>query len=271
MENFDTKWSDLLREAVTQPGMILKAYSAFYGYSMGNQLLALLQCQMRKLEPGPIATYPTWKAKGRQVRRGERAIVLCMPLTGKRKADNEGEAELTFIRFTYKANWFVLSQTEGEAIEIQTTPEWDRAQALSTLGIVEIPFEHLDGNCMGYARKREIAISPLNPMPHKTTFHEVGHCLLGHTSEGDMSDTERTPKDLREVEAESVALICCESLGLPGAEYSRGYIQSWIKGDVIPEKSAQKIFHVADKILKAGQVKDTPSYPITTETAAIQD
>lgn len=161
-------------------------------------------------------------------------------------------------------------QTEGEAIEIQTTPEWDRAQALSTLGIVEIPFEHLDGNCMGYARKREIAISPLNPMPHKTTFHEVGHCLLGHTSEGDMSDTERTPKDLREVEAESVALICCESLGLPGSDFSRGYIQSWFKGDVIPEKSAQKIFHVADKILKAGQVKDTPSYPISTETAATQ-
>jgi hypothetical protein len=71
-----------------------------------------------------------------------------------------------------------------------------------------------------------------------------------------MSDTEYTPKNLREAEAESVALICCESLGLPGAEFCRGYIQNWLNGDVIPEKSAQKIFHAADQILRAGRVSD---------------
>jgi hypothetical protein len=27
------KWSDLLAQAVTQPGLILKAYAAFHGYS----------------------------------------------------------------------------------------------------------------------------------------------------------------------------------------------------------------------------------------------
>jgi hypothetical protein len=27
-----TKWSDLLKAAVTEPGLILKAYSAFHGY-----------------------------------------------------------------------------------------------------------------------------------------------------------------------------------------------------------------------------------------------
>ena len=38
------------------------------------------------------------------------------------------------------------------------------------------------------------------------------------------------------MEAESVALICCESLGLGGAEYLRGYIQHWmIRGEGIPE------------------------------------
>ena len=58
---------------------------------------------------------------------------------------------------------------------------------------------------------------------------------------------------LREVEAEAVALICCESLGLAGADYCRGYLQSWLGTDVIPEKSAQKIFHAADQILRAGQ------------------
>ena len=179
-----------------------------------------------------------------------------MPLTSKRKGEDENEKDDVFVRFLYKANWFVLSQTEGEPIEIPTIPDWDRSKALGTLAISEVPFEHMEGNCMGYARKREIAISPLNQMPHKTTFHELAHVLLGHTSESEMSDTEYTPKNLREAEAESVALICCESLGLPGAEFCRGYIQNWLSGDVIPEKSAQKIFHVADQILKAGYVSD---------------
>ena len=87
----------------------------------------------------------------------------------------------------------------------------------------------------------------------QTTFHELAHVVLGHSGEGEYRDNRNTPRNLKEVEAESVALICCESLGLPGAEYARGYIQSWIEGDVIPEKSAQKIFHAADQILKAGQ------------------
>jgi hypothetical protein len=44
------KWSTLLIEAVTRPGLIMEAYSAFHQYSIGNQLLALVQCQMRYVE-----------------------------------------------------------------------------------------------------------------------------------------------------------------------------------------------------------------------------
>jgi hypothetical protein len=247
------KWADLLKEAVSQPGLISAAYSAFHGYSIGNQLLALVQCRLRGLQPGPIATYPGWQAKGRQVRRGEKAIVLCMPLTCKRKAETEGEADEVFTRFVYKPHWFVLSQTDGEPVEMPATPEWSRERALETLDIRETAFGLTDGNVLGYARDREIAISPVNPLPWKTCFHELAHILLGHTSEGAFADGEQTPRNLREVEAEAVALLCCESLGLPGVEYCRGYIQNWMAGDVIPEKSAQKIFHAADRILRAGR------------------
>jgi hypothetical protein len=59
------------------------------------------------------------------------------------------------------------------------------------------------------------------------------------------------------VEAEAVALLCCESLGLPGAEFSRGYIQAYLKtgrhSQAISERSAQCIFHTADQILRAGR------------------
>jgi len=247
------KWAGLLSEAVSKPGLISEAYSAFHGYSIGNQLLALTQCHERGITPGPIATYPAWQAKGRQVRKGEKAITLCMPITSKRKAEAEGEDDGVFVRFVFKPHWFVIGQTDGEPIEAPTAPQWNREQALTALGIQEIAFDLTNGNVMGFARAQSIAISPLNPMPHKTTFHELAHILLGHTSEGAFADGEQTPRNLREVEAESVALLCCESLGLPGSEFSRGYIQSWLAGDVIPERSAQKIFHAADQILKAGQ------------------
>jgi antirestriction protein ArdC len=65
-------------------------------------------------------------------------------------------------------------------------------------------------------------------LPHKTLFHEAAHVILGHTTEADFTDTERTPKNLREVEAEAVAMLCCEALKLEGADYCRGYIQNWL-------------------------------------------
>jgi len=80
--------------------------------------------------------------------------------------------------------------------------------------------------------------------------------MLGHIDEGDLSDTERTPRDTSEMEAEAVALLCCESLGLPGADYSRGYIQSWGHGQAFSERSAQRIFHAADQILRTGYPRE---------------
>src|SRR5207302_8835987 len=75
------KWSALLVEAVNKPGLIMEAYRAFHNYSIGNQILALVQCQFRGLEPGPINTFPRWQALGRTVKRGQRALILCTPIT----------------------------------------------------------------------------------------------------------------------------------------------------------------------------------------------
>jgi hypothetical protein len=93
----------------------------------------------------------------------------------------------------------------------------------------------------------------------ETFLHEMGHVVLGHCFELEFRDTEQTPRNLREVEAEAVALLCLESLGLPGVEYARGYIQAWLQCDIIPEKSSQKIFAAADSILRAGQISDSNS------------
>jgi hypothetical protein len=251
--NDQTKWSDLLKAAVTEPGLMLKAYNAFHGYSLSNQVAAMIQCQTRGIQPGPINTYPGWQKLNRQVRKGEKAIWLCMPLTRKMKDDASDEDQTVITMFVWKPHWFVLNQTEGEPVTMPAIPAWEKGRALAALGIAEIPFTHTDGNVQGYAQKREVAVSPLAALPHKTLFHELAHIELGHTAETSFTDSERTPRNLREAEAEAVALLLCESLELPGSEFCRGYIQNWLAGDVIPEKSAMKIFGAADRILKAGR------------------
>lgn len=254
-ETLNTQWQQLLLNAISQPGQILAAYSAFWRYSFGNQLLAHCQCQARGLPVGPLASYETWKDKGRQVRRGERALALCMPLSIKDKNSDDPDARRT--AFVFKNNWFVIAQTDGDELTPDPVPNWDCATALASLDVTETRFEMIDGNTQGYAQRRTITINPLAQLPHKTRFHELAHVVLGHTAElAAIHDGEKTPASLCEVEAESVALILCESLGLEGAPYCRGYIQSWLQAggrDAIPETSARKIFHAADAILKAGR------------------
>ena len=63
---------------------------------------------------------------------------------------------------------------------------------------------------------------------------------------------------LREVEAEGVALLCCEALDLDGAEYARGYLQHWLRTEEIPEQSAQRIITTAHRIIAAGEQDEAP-------------
>lgn len=252
------EWSEMLQAAVNEPGRLNAAYHAFHTYSFRNQLAASWQLSARGIPVGPIAPYKTWQSRGRQVRRGEKAIFLCRPATVPVKP-KEGEtvdpdaAPKMATFFMWEPKWFALAQTDGDDYTPPPTPGWDRSAALAALEISEEPFAHTNGNVMGYARERTIAVSPLNPLPHKTTFHEMAHVLLGHTDR-EMNDGAQLPTDERECEAEAVAMLCCATLELPGVEESRSYIQGWYgTGRPIAEKMAQRIIATADKILKAGK------------------
>jgi hypothetical protein len=54
-----------------------------------------------------------------------------------------------------------------------------------------------------------LAVNPL-----KTIIHEMAHILCGHTAEGRVTDSEITPRHLREAEAESVAFLVGSIIGL---------------------------------------------------------
>jgi hypothetical protein len=263
-------WGKLFAEALTSPGKLSEAYSVFHEYSLSNRILATIQLGMRGLPLAPIASFNKWKEQGRHVKKGEKAISLIMLLSMKSKAKGlmgEGDeadggenkaGKRGFTIFVLKRNWFSLDQTDGAAYQPEVTiPEWDKAQALANLEITEECFAHLNGNVHGYAfpNEKRLAVNPLAAMPWKTLFHEIAHCLL-HSQEAQMADGALMPKDIKEAEAESVAYLCCATLGLPGLEDSRGYIQDWLGSSERSEEFARKrvtrVFSTADKILKAG-------------------
>ena len=255
----------ILQAALTQPGVMNQAYRAFHNYSIGNQLLAALQLLDKGLPLAPIASFNAWREKGRFVKTGEKAISLFMPISVKRRADKDapadsaeagavGESGGTFSMFMLRPNWFSLNQTEGDEFAAESiTPAWDAVTAMAALDIVEEPFRQLLGNRLGYASARTIGISPLNPLKHKTRFHEMAHVVLGHTAIADMQDDETLTRQIEEAEAEGVAYLLCALLDLPGQAESRFYIQGWLHGCSLPEKSAKRIFGAADRIMKAGQ------------------
>ena len=105
------------------------------------------------------------------------------------------ETEVPFKYFVFKRNWFFLSQTDSAEFQAPAVPSWDRGRALATLKVEEIPFGMLNGNCQGYAKGRQIAINPVAQMPAKTTFHELAHIELGHTTDA-VHDSESIPRTL---------------------------------------------------------------------------
>ncbi len=270
-------FGDLLVEAINTPGVISQAYFHFHAYSISNQLLALIECWRRKLEPGPIHTFRGWQRLNRFVRKGEKAITLCMPVTWKQTVnpakdvkpdESSADPQQAVIRrrFVLRPNWFVLSQTDGDSFAPISVPDWDQLRALESLKIDLITFDLMDGNVQGFARGQQVAVSPIAHLPHRTLMHEIAHVVLGHTAEttdGMIDHGEVTPRDVREVEAEAVAYIVTQSLGMPGEEFSRGYLQHWLNGQKLDDRSALKIFHVAESILKAGRLN-----PITSADSA---
>ena len=151
----------LLQGALDRPGILSEAYRAFHRYSLGNQLLAAVQLSERGQPLSPVASFGTWRTRGRWVKKGEKALALWMPLTRKKK-NAETDEETVFTRFALRRTWFTLAQTDGEpyAPELRS-PSWDAGLALERLALREVPFTSLDGNIQGYAEGRTLAINPL--------------------------------------------------------------------------------------------------------------
>jgi hypothetical protein len=254
----DTKldWPRLLDEALTAPGDLGSTYSRFHDYSLTNMLLFRQQGLFE-----PVAPYSRWKTLGRQVKRGSRAKEVIVPvIINEAPADEtleeKRERVARLVGFKVVRAVFGLSDTEGPDVPPVPTPSWDLGQALGKLGIREVPFDSANGNLQGRSHGVEFAINPIAVNRTKTTFHELGRIVLGHTLPARHKEYE-THRGILEFQAEAVAYLAMNELGQldnETASRSRGYIQHWLRDEQPPDRAIQHVFRATDAILKAGRL-----------------
>lgn len=243
-------WNQMMLDVLEVPGGLGNTYNRFYEYSFANQFLLYLQGARE-----PVATYDRWKAMGRQVQKGEKALSILRPLMGK-KQDEDG-IERTFVRgFKMVRCLFTASQTTGEPLPDYEPREWSKERAIGALALTEVPFTQLNGNIAGYSYERNIAINPVAPYPFKTWLHEAGHIVLGHTEPEQMKEY-LTHRGVKEFQAEATAYLCANELEATDAmdmAESRAYVQNWLKGERPDDKAIKQVFSATTAILKAGRV-----------------
>lgn len=242
--------AELLEQVLTMPGELGAQYNRFYQYSLNNQILLFMQGCV-----GPVATYAKWQELGRQVKKGSKAKSILRPVIYKQK-NEAGEEESKLGGFKMVRCIFELNDTDGEPLPPFELPGWDPGKALTALNLEMEEFQHGDGNVMGYSHGNHLAVSPLAPYPLKTYVHEVAHIIHGHTGEGD--EGYRPHRGVAEFQAETTAYLVLHMIGADdrmNASESRGYVQSWLRGQRPTDDEIKRVFSVTDKIRRAGTVE----------------
>lgn len=238
----------------------LDVQSRFHHYSFGNCLLIAMQ----RPDATRVAGFHTWRKVGRNVRRGEKAIWILAPI--KRRVgepeDRDDQQPAARVVTGFKgACVFDISQTDGAELP-QVCTRLDGADASGayaqlvavahSIGFtVEedyLPRER-NGDCSFTDRRIRVQVTNAEAQQMKTLAHELAHALLHE---------EFSDRALAELEAESVAYVVCNAIGLPSDTYSFGYVASWAGGgdEAIAgiKASGQRIQQAANRILDGIEV-----------------
>ena len=243
-------------EALTTSGewrKFLAFCASFHGYSLNNLLLILCQ----RPEASQVAGFRQWQAKGRQVRKGEKAIKIRGYSTKKvtEEDENGDEVEKQLARFPI-LSVFDIDQTDPIEGAEQIEHPAKRLQGDDETGILEavtkyltsigwsVGFENIGGETNGYTRtdgsRRVVIDAGLSPaQAAKTGLHEAGHVIL-HSD--DKVGEYVAHRGMKETEAESVAYVAAGMLGMDTSAYSVGYVTGWAGGDLdLIKSTAQNV------------------------------
>jgi len=203
----------------------LETMGRFHHYSWGNVMLIVMQ----RPDATHVAGFNTWKTLGRFVKKGEKGIVVIAPMRIKPKEEKPADAgeDRTILRF--KAVYvFDVSQTDGEPLaefaRVGGNPNGhtDRLKTLVAEKSITLEYSADIGSAHGLSHGGKITLRPdLSPAEEFSTLtHELAHEMLHR---GDRRKS--TSKTVRETEAEAVAFVVCQAIGLDLNGAAADYIQ----------------------------------------------
>jgi len=210
----------------------------FSNYSLRNCLLIAQQ----KPDASRVAGYRKWPELGRHVKKDEKGIAIFAPLVYKKKKDDtkplpsekngeKGDRELRGFKVVHV---FDISQTEGDDLPEPNTVGGEPGPWVAKLETViasaGIDLEESDdlGGADGMSTKGRILVATgLTPAERFSVLvHELSHEEL-HSK----AVRKGTTKQSRETEAEAVACIVSQAVGLDAKQSASDYIQLYA-GDV---------------------------------------
>jgi len=235
----------------------LDVQSRFHQYSFNNTLLIQLQSP----EATRVAGFNAWRKLERFVRKGEKGIWILAPMTHRVADDNDDENDGSSRRILSgfrPVPVFDIAQTDGETLPDSPVtrlageaPEhaYERLIAVAHGLDYSVEEDHLPGESNGVCvfNERCIRVEVTNDAAQqvKTLAHELAHAML-HEGYSDRA--------LAELEAESVAYIVCNGIGLDSDTYSFGYVAGWAGGGdtaiAAIKASGQRIQQTANRILE---------------------
>jgi len=245
----------------------LAAMGRFHRYSFFNVMLIARACP----HATHVAGYQTWKSLGRYVKKGEKGIMILAPVF-RRRTDENNEAEnaaldcndsraLSGFRAVYV---FDESMTAGNPLpqigSISGDPGEHRerlAQFVREQGIA-LEYSTDIAPAKGVSEGGKIKLLP-GQSPAETVatlVHEIAHERL-HRTERRASTTKR----IRETEAEAIAFVVCQAIGLETGTASVDYISLWNGDAAVLLESLELVQHTAAEIIAA----ITPDKPLPLE------
>jgi hypothetical protein len=258
----------------------LKVMSKFHNYSLNNQILIYLQNPDASL----VAGYKSWESKfERHVKKGEKGISILAPCpykitlnqkvldpdSGKVMLDPDGNPVTKKVEHIIQAyrpvTVFDVSQTEGKEIPkypfhpeelTGDVPYYDHMfTILKQISPVPITLEEIKNGAKGYfhlGEQRIVIQSGMAPLQTlKTAIHEISHAILHNTKSDNTEPTGMLSLNQKEVEAESVAFVVTQYLGLDTSDYSIPYVAGWTEGNTdLLKKSLETVRNAASQFIK---------------------
>jgi hypothetical protein len=243
----------------------LGAMARFHNYSFGN----ILAIARQRPSATRVAGFGTWKEMGRFVKKGEKGIQILAPMIGYRRNKDDAEQDrdtsakpqpmLIGFRAVYV---FDVAQTEGEElpefdhnITGEVGAHLDRLIAFLAQQNIALEFSEKIAPALGVSYGGKIALLPgqSNAEEFTTLIHETAHELLHKAERRTM-----TTATVRETEAEAVAFIVGQSVGLDMGTASSDYIQMYAGNAALLAESLEVIQRTSAVILAAIQPEESP-------------